>query len=1239
MKRYILFIIALFTIVRTAVAQAEPDYLYFIPEEDATIFLHNNVLYSGMPITPNIQYSFDKNKWNTMSFEKKISETITVKKDCPVFFKGYNPGGISNKVSYVGFIVRNKDHFVRFACGGNIMTLIDGTGNTNVIPNEGCFRALFNSSYITTAPKLPATSLKEACYMWMFVDCRQLTSAPALPATTLADNCYEIMFNGCTSLTTAPELPATTLADNCYEGMFCGCKNLTTAPELPATTLADNCYGDMFAVCTSLTTAPSLPATTLADNCYKDMFRGCTNLVSAPELPATVLASYCYADMFSGCTKINKVTVGFTDWGVSSETSSWLKDVSETGFLFHPVGLIPRYGISYIPEGWVAIPIDKIDEVYTITVEDEYITITDNKKTAMYYDEIRFSVQDRSNDNYRLDKVLINDTEVSVENYKGTIKMSDFLEDIYIRTIYSKVYSITTDAYSSTDKTEASEGETVNVTFNRAGYNLTSATYNGTALTISNDAAQFTMPAENVTIATTYSLIEYNITADEFVTVDKTKATLHDQVSFTVADRTDDGYQLDKVLVNNTEVLGRSFNMADYLNDVTITAQYSRIAYSITTDEYSSTLSPTSYATYYVYVTFTKRLGYKITSATYNGTPLNIYGYTGSFVMPAANVTIASNYTPINYTITTDKNINPDKSTATINDQVTFTVVDRTFEGLTLEKVLLNDEEFTGTSFDMKDYLQDVKIKAVYSKIDYSITTDTYSSTNKTTANVGDIVNITFKHRDNYNLTSATYNGTALTITNNVAQFTMPAANVTIATTYTPIEFNVTAGEFVTVDKTKATINDKVTFTVADRTNNGYKLEKVLVNTTEVEITNYTGIIDMKDYLTDITITAHYSKTNYFIITDEYSSVDKNTANAGDKINVTFSKIPGYSISKAVFNDNELIIEDYASWFTMPAEKAYVAASYLPIIYTVTTDEYVTADKTNATINDQVSFTVADRTNDGYTLDKVLVNNIEFSGRSFNMADYLKNVSISAVYKNNNLVVEYTITNDEFSTTDKTQYAYGENVTVTFSKRDGYNLVSATINNTALNLNGYSATFKMPSNDVSIVAEYKKIENPVEYIITNTSEYVSVSTPTAKPGDEVSVFVSRRDGYTPHLFVNGAEVIINGNVAKYIQPSASVVITVDYKKDATTAVAEVSDNNPAVSVYPNPARQGEKLVISIDGGIDLRNAKILIYNTHGVLVKRIDHAAEYNETNLKSGVYNGVLIYKNGRQTFRIAVY
>lgn len=178
---------------------------------------------------------------------------------------------------------------------------------------EGCYGFMFQRcESLTSIPNglLPATTLARMCYRSMFSMCTGLTSIPSdlLPATTLTDWCYPWMFEFCSSLTNVPSdlLPATTLTERCYYGMFSECASLATVPSdlLPATTLAHSCYAGMFYHCTSLTTAPELPATTLGVNCYESMFDGCTSLTTAPELPATTLAMDCYQHMFNGCTSL-----------------------------------------------------------------------------------------------------------------------------------------------------------------------------------------------------------------------------------------------------------------------------------------------------------------------------------------------------------------------------------------------------------------------------------------------------------------------------------------------------------------------------------------------------------------------------------------------------------------------------------------------------------------------------------------------------------------------------------------------------------------------------------------------------------------------------------------------------------------------------------------------------------------------------------------------------------------------
>ena len=221
-----------------------------------------------------------------------------------------------------------------------------------------CYYSMFyNCTSLTTAPELPATTLATSCYSNMFDRCTSLTTAPELPATTLANNCYYSMFDRCTSLTTAPELPATTLATSCYSNMFDRCTSLTTAPELPATTLAYGCYSYMFYGCTSLTTAPSvLLATTLATSCYSGMFGGCTNLTTAPELPATTLVSDCYRYMFRNCTSLNYIKAMFTTTPGTSYTANWVDYVASSGtFVKNVAATWNITGVHGVPNGWTIV--------------------------------------------------------------------------------------------------------------------------------------------------------------------------------------------------------------------------------------------------------------------------------------------------------------------------------------------------------------------------------------------------------------------------------------------------------------------------------------------------------------------------------------------------------------------------------------------------------------------------------------------------------------------------------------------------------------------------------------------------------------------------------------------------------------------------------------------------------------------------------------------------------------------
>ena len=398
------------TINQTANDTDEPDYLYIESLGDGnTISVKNeeNASYETSH-TPTLEYSTDKNTWNTITFDMTSGTHTT---EIPVklntggkmYFRndtGKFNGSYRNRVSFSSSVSSNV--------GGDIRTLSNYINVDNETkPQSYMFNSLFyNNKYIvnasnlrlsyntlatncyssmfsgctslTTAPELPSTTLANYCYSSMFSGCTSLTTAPELPATTLANYCYSSMFSSCTSLTTAPALPATTLADSCYSSMFRDCTSLTTAPALPATTMVNTCYRDMFNGCEKLTSAPELPSTTLANDCYNSMFVGCTSLTTAPALPATTLANDCYSSMFNNCRNLKSVTVYAKDISATGCTKDWLDNVAYSGTLNNMGFVSFETGTSGIPSGWT----ENIPPIESITVNPDTFTIEFNNETV-----------------------------------------------------------------------------------------------------------------------------------------------------------------------------------------------------------------------------------------------------------------------------------------------------------------------------------------------------------------------------------------------------------------------------------------------------------------------------------------------------------------------------------------------------------------------------------------------------------------------------------------------------------------------------------------------------------------------------------------------------------------------------------------------------------------------------------------------------------------------------------------
>lgn len=200
--------------------------------------LDNGYLTLTAPTQDVNSFKYRKNKGN---WEESIGEdAIEVKPGDTVQISCE-----SNSFKYSNTNSLLSSSNVRFNVSGNIMSLIYGDNfiGQTTLKSASCFSYLLYNSNVVSAKNLilPATTLTNNCYIYMFSSCTMLKEAPELPATTLTGGCYMNMFYGCTILTTAPTLKAAKLEISCYQNMFRNCTMLNYITMLATNISASNC--------------------------------------------------------------------------------------------------------------------------------------------------------------------------------------------------------------------------------------------------------------------------------------------------------------------------------------------------------------------------------------------------------------------------------------------------------------------------------------------------------------------------------------------------------------------------------------------------------------------------------------------------------------------------------------------------------------------------------------------------------------------------------------------------------------------------------------------------------------------------------------------------------------------------------------------------------------------------------------------------------------------------------------
>ena len=883
-KRLIKTIILLFWIVSSATAQ-DVNYLRFTAlEDDVEISLKK---------TGKINIVLFYSKDGGLSWtEWDLTSTIKLEhQNDYLYFKGTN-SSFSTQKNYITFNF-NKN----ITASGSIMSLLDGTGEIKQIPNTYCFYKLFE-------------------------DCSTLITAPDLTATELKANCYNSLFSGCTALTSI----------NVSFSEWKTGSTTYTANWLNNATSSGIIYGpDELGF--NKTYVPS-------------------NWLVNPHKIIIKEEERAYIDITNETQYSHQAIVSFkvTRTGYTKEVSVKKKsDQSEIE--------VTKSSTSYsftMPNDDVEISATYTPIEYTIT-KPKYINC-EYEKAYIYNTEIPFSVRDSTHKGYRLSEVTINGNPINLNGYDYVFSMADYAANISLKAKYELIaYKINTDGNCSVETDEATIKDKITIKItdkSSIGYAVNKVYINDKTVKVENLEATLDMSKyiSDVYITVEYKPISYNINKGENITCSRKTATVEDIIPFTIKNLTSQGYKISKVLVNNQEIEFQdnkaSLIMADFISDVTITAEYEPIIFNITAGEYIScnvkTATVESEPIPFTVADRTKE-GYELTKVASGTKSIPFENYAGTFNMSdfKKDVSLIATYTPIKYQISKDDNISCRKTTATVEDEVSFTIKNLTSSGLILSKVFVNSQEVNfqdySASFKMSDYISNVIISAEYQHLDYKITTDENCVANQQFANIDDLIRISAADltSSGYELEKIFVNGSSITFYKNFCNFMMSdyKSDIEVSTQYKPITYKVKTGKNVYSDNNSATVTDTIIFSVDDLSNEGKIFEGIIVNGQQIEIEGFNDTIFMSDFITDINIEAVYSKYNSITTDNNVIEISHTTAQQGDLITFKINKAHSGFEPLVYVNSRSLSSPDSVNYsFTMFNNDVNIYVEYQEII-------------------------------------------------------------------------------------------------------------------------------------------------------------------------------------------------------------------------------------------------------------------------------------------------------------------
>ncbi len=283
------------------------------------------------------------------------------------------------------------------------------------------------------------------------------------------------------------------------------------------------------------------------------------------------------------------------------------------------------------------------------------------------------------------------------------------------------------------------------------------------------------------------------------------------------------------------------------------------------------------------------------------------------------------------------------------------------------------------------------------------------------------------------------------------------------------------------------------------------------------------------------------AKTAAVTITQvEHANVtaDKTTAKVGETVTFTITTDEEYEVATFKVNDTDVTITDGTATVTMVEGGLNVTITVAIKTYDVTITETsgvtVTADKAKAATGEDVTFTVA--VSEEYTFASFKVNDSEVTLGTDNKATVkMVKGGITAVATVNQ--VKYAVTIGTFEhgtvTADKSEAALGEDVTLTITPDEGYELSGLKVNGEeATPAEGGKATAKMAKGGIAVTAEFAEhYEEISEFTTEKIAEIKASETARYRIAADLSVDTLPLARKSTSIDLNGKTVTITSSTA------------------------------------------------------------------------------------------------------------